>query len=100
MRDGRANGLSLKGAPVDWLTDHQAEALAGLNRFLAIPSVSTKTEHRTDVARCAEWLAVELARIGLTAEVHPTPGHPVVVGEWREADRAAPTVLIYGHYDV
>jgi acetylornithine deacetylase/succinyl-diaminopimelate desuccinylase-like protein len=31
--------------------------------------------------------------------VHETKGHPIVVGEWREA-RGAPTVLIYGHYDV
>lgn len=83
-----------------WLTRHDAEVLAGLNEFLAIPSVSTRTEHRHDVARCAEWLAAELRRIGLTAEAHPTPAHPVVLAEWRGAPRGAPTVLIYGHYDV
>ena len=38
--------------------------------------------------------------IGLTAEVAPTAGHPVVVGEWRGAGKGRPTVLIYGHYDV
>ena len=37
---------------------------------------------------------------GLQATVHPTPGHPVVVGEWRGAGNDAPTVLAYGHYDV
>jgi acetylornithine deacetylase/succinyl-diaminopimelate desuccinylase-like protein len=36
----------------------------------------------------------------LTAEVHATPGHPVVVAECRGAPPGAPTVLIYGHYDV
>jgi acetylornithine deacetylase/succinyl-diaminopimelate desuccinylase-like protein len=83
-----------------WPVGDQASALARLCEFLAIPSVSTQTEHRDDVARCAGWLASELRRIGLTAEVHATPGHPIVIGEWRDAGRGAPTLLIYGHYDV
>jgi acetylornithine deacetylase/succinyl-diaminopimelate desuccinylase-like protein len=37
---------------------------------------------------------------GLEATVHPTAGHPVVIGEWRGAGPNAPTVLAYGHYDV
>ena len=82
------------------LLDHEATVLARLNAFLAMPSVSTKTEHRADVARCADWLASELERIGLVAECHRTPGHPIVLAEWRGAGSGAPTVLIYGHYDV
>ena len=74
--------------------------LERLDEFLAIPSVSTKSEHRCDVVRCAEWLVAELRRIGLEAECHATPGHPVVLAEWRDAPSGAPTVLIYGHYDV
>ncbi len=35
----------------------------------------------------------------MPATIHPTAGHPVVVGEWRKAP-GAPTVIIYGHYDV
>jgi acetylornithine deacetylase/succinyl-diaminopimelate desuccinylase-like protein len=38
--------------------------------------------------------------VGLTASIHPTKGHPIVVGEWRSAPPGAQTVLIYGHYDV
>ena len=68
--------------------------------FLRIPSVSAKSEHRDDTARAADWLASDLERIGLTARVHPTAGHPIVVGEWRQAPPGAPTVLVYGHYDV
>jgi acetylornithine deacetylase/succinyl-diaminopimelate desuccinylase-like protein len=90
----------VNGDPVDWFVEHEAAALARLNRFLAIPSVSTQTAHRADVARCAEWLASELGRIGVAAGCHSTPGHPIVVGEWRGAGSGAPTVLIYGHYDV
>jgi acetylornithine deacetylase/succinyl-diaminopimelate desuccinylase-like protein len=67
--------------------------------FLRIPSVSARSEHAADTARAAGWVADSLRAAGLDATVHPTPGHPVVVGEWRGA-RGAPTVLIYGHYDV
>ncbi|MGH7515105.1 MAG: dipeptidase [Gemmatimonadales bacterium] len=96
----RERGARIDAGPVEWFPSHEAAALARLNALLAIPSISTETEHREDVARCAEWLAAELRRIGLTAECHATPGHPVVVAEWRGAPRGAPTVLIYGHYDV
>jgi len=85
--------------PRVWSAADEAAAFAGLNEFLAIPSISTQAEHRADVARCAEWLASELRRVGLAAECCPTRGHPVVVAEWRGAP-GAPTVLIYGHYDV
>ena len=86
--------------PVTWLARHEGTSFGRLNQFLAIPSISTQAEHRADVARCAEWLAAELRRIGLAAECHATPGHPVVMAEWRGAPGGAPTLLIYGHYDV
>jgi acetylornithine deacetylase/succinyl-diaminopimelate desuccinylase-like protein len=40
-----------------------------------------------------------MTKIGLKTTIHLTAGHPIVVGEWRGAP-GAPTVLIYGHYDV
>jgi acetylornithine deacetylase/succinyl-diaminopimelate desuccinylase-like protein len=67
--------------------------------FLRIPSVSAKSDHNADTKRCAEWLAAQMTKIGLTTKIHPTAGHPIVVGEWRGAP-GAKTVLIYGHYDV
>jgi acetylornithine deacetylase/succinyl-diaminopimelate desuccinylase-like protein len=79
---------------------HAARFRAELFDFLRIPSVSTRAEHRPDVERAAEWLAGALRAAGLTAEIHPTAGHPIVLGEWRKAPAGAPTVLIYGHYDV
>ena len=65
-----------------------------------MPSVSALPRHAGDVARCAEWLAAHLRRIGLNnVRIVSTRGHPIVYGEWRRAsDR--PTLLIYGHYDV
>lgn len=71
-----------------------------LFEFLEIPSVSTDAEREGEVRRCAAWLAERLEEAGLEeVEVVPTDGHPVVVGE-RITDPAAPTVLVYGHYDV
>lgn len=71
-----------------------------LNEFLRIPSVSARSEHNADTARCAEWLATQIRKLGMDASVHPTAGHPIVLGEWRKAGADAPTVLVYGHYDV
>jgi acetylornithine deacetylase/succinyl-diaminopimelate desuccinylase-like protein len=68
--------------------------------FCAIPSVSTQPAHNADVARAARFVADRLAQARLAeVAVHPTTGHPVVTGAWRGEDRA-PTVLVYGHYDV
>ncbi len=68
--------------------------------FLRIPSVSARSENTPDVKRAAEWLAERMREAGLETSVEPTAGHPVVIGEWRKAGPNAPTVLIYGHYDV
>src|SRR5688500_7877805 len=73
---------------------------AELFNFLRIPSVSAKSEHDGDTRRAAEWLAEQLLRAGLKVEILETPKHPVVLAEWRGAGPNAPTVLIYGHYDV
>jgi len=70
-----------------------------LFEFLRIPSVSAVSEHDGDVIKAAEWLKRSLQQAGLTGTIYQTPGHPVVIGEWRGAP-GAPTVLVYGHYDV
>jgi acetylornithine deacetylase/succinyl-diaminopimelate desuccinylase-like protein len=68
--------------------------------FLRIPSVSARSDHNADTARAANWLADKMRAAGLETEVHATPGHPIVVGRYNGAGPAAPTFLIYGHYDV
>jgi acetylornithine deacetylase/succinyl-diaminopimelate desuccinylase-like protein len=68
--------------------------------FLRIPSISALPEHAPDVRRAAEWLADQLRDAGLEhVEVAETTGHPVVYADWLHAE-GAPTVLVYGHYDV
>jgi acetylornithine deacetylase/succinyl-diaminopimelate desuccinylase-like protein len=84
----------------DFLAKNDERSRAELFEFLRIPSVSARSEHKGDMLRAATWLASRMTESGLTAEVLPTEGHPVVLGEWRKAKAGAPTVLIYGHYDV
>jgi acetylornithine deacetylase/succinyl-diaminopimelate desuccinylase-like protein len=86
--------------PAAYLDAHADRARDELFDFLRIPSVSARSEHDADTRRAAEWLRGALADVGLTAELHETPGHPIVLGEWRGAPAGAPTLLIYGHYDV
>src|SRR5688500_3385128 len=83
-----------------YLTEHDGRIHTELFEFLRIPSVSARSEHNADTARAAEWVATSLRNAGLSASVHATAGHPIVLGEWRKAPAGAPTVLIYGHYDV
>jgi acetylornithine deacetylase/succinyl-diaminopimelate desuccinylase-like protein len=85
---------------LEFATAQSSRFRAELFDFLRIPSVSAKSEHDGDTRRAAEWLAEQLIRAGLKAEILETPTHPVVRGEWRGAGEDAPTVLIYGHYDV
>jgi acetylornithine deacetylase/succinyl-diaminopimelate desuccinylase-like protein len=82
-----------------FLTQNDARIHEELFEFLRIPSVSARSEHNKDTSRAARWLRKSMADAGLKATIHQTPGHPVVVGEWRKA-KGAPTVLVYGHYDV
>src|ERR1051326_6581716 len=82
-----------------YLEQNDSRILGELFEFLGILSVSARSEHNGDTARAAKWLKQSLEKIGMTASIYPTPGHPIVIGEWREAEDA-PTVLVYGHYDV
>jgi acetylornithine deacetylase/succinyl-diaminopimelate desuccinylase-like protein len=67
--------------------------------WLSIPSVSTLPELNGETRRAAEWLHEKLQKLGFDGEVLETAGHPVVYAEMLQAGDA-PTVLLYGHYDV
>jgi len=83
-----------------FVAKHQSRFNRELQAFVRIPSVSGDRSRSEDVKRCSRWLAAHLKQIGLCrVRVVPTKRHPIVYGEWTSAPRA-PTVLIYGHYDV
>ncbi|MDH5281686.1 MAG: M20/M25/M40 family metallo-hydrolase, partial [Thermoleophilia bacterium] len=68
-----------------------------LGEFLAIPSVSADPAHAGDVTRAAEWVAGTVRRLG--GEMDVLEGGRLVAGEI-PGPPGAPTVLVYGHYDV
>jgi acetylornithine deacetylase/succinyl-diaminopimelate desuccinylase-like protein len=68
--------------------------------LLRIPSVSTDAKFKGDVLKAADFLAEKLKIAGADkVEICPTAGYPIVYGE-KMLDPKAPTVLVYGHYDV
>lgn len=83
-----------------YLAEHAASSVEELVDFLRIPSISSLRDYLPDVERAARWTADRLAAAGIdNVQVLPTAGHPVVYGDWLHAG-GAPTVLIYGHFDV
>ena len=88
-------------AALDYAHQNNERFLDELKEFLAIPSISTDPERKADTQHGAEWVAAQLKSLGMeSAQIMPTGGHPVVYGEQLKAGKDAPTVLIYGHYDV
>ena len=86
--------------PYEYVDAHQDHFLEQLKELLRIPSISTLSEHKPDIRRAAEWLKTHFESIGMTrAEIFETPGNPMVYAEWIGKPNA-PTVLVYGHYDV
>jgi acetylornithine deacetylase/succinyl-diaminopimelate desuccinylase-like protein len=83
-----------------WLAEHHDQRMAAYKDFLRIPSISTLPANAKDVHAAADWLAAELTKVGVEhVTVNETARHPIVYGEWLHAPKA-PTVIVYGHYDV
>ena len=72
---------------------------ADLDELLRIPSISNDPAHKSDMEEAAKWLLTRMQELGIKSEIIPTPGHSIVYGEHLEAE-GAPTILVYGHYDV
>ncbi len=80
---------------------NQARFLETYKTFLAIPSVSTDPAHVADVQQAAAWVAEQLKALGAEhVQIIPTRRHPMIYGDLLNAGPDAPTVLVYGHYDV
>jgi acetylornithine deacetylase/succinyl-diaminopimelate desuccinylase-like protein len=93
----RLNSLKLQGGSAVGYIEEFIE-------FLSIPSISALPEHKPDVAKASEWLRDRMVRAGIEdVQIIGTKGHPVVFGRksaQTQDSSQAPTVLIYGHYDV
>ena len=95
----------LTGTPIDAALEAELEAgfpaaIEELKAFCRIPSVSTDPVYRDGIAAAAAWVAQRLERAGFTTvDTVATGGHPLVLASWCAAE-GAPTILVYGHYDV
>lgn len=87
--------------PDSYLAASYDRHLASLKELLAIPSVSADPERGQDMEACAAWLQDHLRQIGVeNVTLLRAGGNPVVYGDWLHAGPEAPTLLVYGHYDV
>ena len=83
-----------------YVEENKERFLNELFELIRIPSISSLSEHKPDMYRCAEhWTKIMLAAGADRAEVYETEGTPVAYGE-KIIDPALPTVLVYGHMDV
>jgi len=78
------------------IDERHDDYVARLVDYLRHPSISA---HDIGIREVAELLVETLQGLGMEAEAVPTEGHPMVLGRRADAP-GAPTVLLYGHYDV
>jgi acetylornithine deacetylase/succinyl-diaminopimelate desuccinylase-like protein len=96
MTDPRAPDAALEA----FLDTNRDRRLASYMDFLRIPSISALSVHAADCRAAAAFVADELRTIGVEhVEISETGGQPMVYGDWLHAE-GAPTVIVYGHYDV
>ena len=82
-----------------YIDQHGPQFESDLCELLAIASVSADSKFHGEVRRAAQWVAEYMRRMGLATELIETIGHPLVYAETPDVP-GAPTVLVYGHYDV
>ncbi len=83
-----------------FLAENEAGFVEELKAFCRIPSVSADPAYSEEIARAARFVAARLQQAGFdSVRIIPTGGHPVVTGELCRTP-GAPTILVYGHYDV
>ncbi len=83
-----------------YIEEHKERFLEELFELIRIPSISSKSEHKDDMYKAAEYWKKLLIEAGADrAEVFETKGNPVTYGE-KIIDPKKPTVLVYGHMDV
>jgi acetylornithine deacetylase/succinyl-diaminopimelate desuccinylase-like protein len=93
--------MSNLDAALAYTQDHKDQFLRDLRSFLKIPSISTLPENKKDMEIAARWVADQLEKLSFEdVAIMPTDKHPVVYGSWLKAGPQAPTILVYGHYDV
>jgi len=85
---------------IKYVRKNKEKFLSILKEVVRIPSISADPAHGADMRQAAEWLVNQLRAVGMQkVQIFPTAHHPILYGEYLGVP-GAPTVLIYGHYDV
>jgi acetylornithine deacetylase/succinyl-diaminopimelate desuccinylase-like protein len=85
----------------EWATAHFEKTIEHLCTYLRVPAISCDAAHHADVARLAEMIRSDLAKLGFEANVRTVDGAlPLVSAERKSTHEGHPTVLIYGHLDL
>ncbi len=85
---------------LSYARSRRSKFVSELKEFLRFPSVSSQADRKSDIARCAQWLARNLQQLGMErVRIIPLRGNPIVYATWQRAP-GRPTVILYGHYDV
>ena len=83
-----------------YIEENKDRFLDELFGLIRIPSISSESARKDDMMKAAEYWKESMLKAGVDkAEIMTTEGNPVVYGE-KMVDPSAPTVLVYGHYDV
>lgn len=93
--------MSATETAIEYFLENYEEKLSQYIDFLKIPSISTDPARKEDMDAAQNFLAERLRSIGMTlVQSFPTNIHPILYAENTDAGADAPTLLIYGHYDV
>jgi len=84
---------------INYINDNKDRYVDELIEFLKIPSVSADSKRKDDMVKTAQWVKKQIDQCCFEATIYETDGHPIVYGEWLEAE-GKPTAMVYGHYDV
>lgn len=82
-----------------WLDENRARFQADLFQLLELASIGTDPAYDAEVRKTATWIHDFFARLDFQTESIETCGHPIIFAQSPHVD-GAPTVLVYGHYDV
>jgi acetylornithine deacetylase/succinyl-diaminopimelate desuccinylase-like protein len=99
-RSDGTSGHAILARVGDWVTAHREECVRELTDWVRQPSVSSDG---TGFPEATTYGAALVERCGLTPEIVPTDGRPLILGTSGTSDKSnkpSPHVLIYGHYDV
>lgn len=83
----------------EYLNEHKQRFEEDLFDWLRMASIATDSAYHPETRKAANWLADKFKGIGLQTELIETCGQPIVYAE-SPTVAGAPTVLVYGHYDV